>query len=239
MRDAGRWGFIAKSARAVAAGVLAAVALAAPALADAAATSWTVSPQTKTLTYGQGVILTGTLTSGGAAVGGLWVDFYQATTETGSAELVYKVTSPTGPYATGAYSAVVMPLQTMYYRFQWAGDPTYAASASDVVPVLVKPALGAPTCPSSVKVSKKFTVKGSVKPGAPSGPAVKIKSYRQKGNGAWVGYKTYGTKIAGTQYSQSVKIGQTGKFKFKVVSVESTEYAAGDSGYSKVLTVKK
>ncbi len=63
--------------------VLAAL-LAAPALAAPAPTSWTVSPVSATITYGQGVTLNGTLMSNGAAVGGLWVDFAQATTQSGS-----------------------------------------------------------------------------------------------------------------------------------------------------------
>ena len=212
---------------------------ASPAFAAPAPTSWTVSPETATVTYGHGVILNGTLKSGDVALGGLWVDFGQATTEAGSYEVLYKVTSPSGPYATGQYSIAVMPLQTTYYRFQWTGDADYEAGNSNVIPVQVKPSLGAPTYPSSAKVSKKFTVSGSVKPGAPTGPVVKIKSYRQKSNGNWVGYKTYATKISGTEYSQSVTITKTGKFKFKAVSVESAEFAAGESGYGKVLTVKK
>ena len=122
-----------------------------------------------------------------AAVGGLWVDFAQATTDSGPYEVVYKVTSPAGPYATGVgeYSIAVMPMQTTYYRFQWEGDANYqAADPSDVVPVQVKPSLGKPSCPSSVKKSgHKFTVSGSVKPGAAVSPAVKIKAYRYNGHG--------------------------------------------------------
>jgi hypothetical protein len=213
--------------------------LATPALADPAATSWTVNPESKIVTYGQGVVLNGVLRSGDVALGALWVDFAQATTEAGSYEVVYRVTTSQAGYATGTYSVAVMPLQTMYYRFQWAGDATFAAGDSDVIPVQVKPSLGAPGGSSSVNVGKKLTVKGSVKPGAPSGPAVKIKAYRQKGNGTWVGYKTYASKISGTQYSQAIKITQAGKFKFKAVSVASAEYAAGESGYGKVTTVKK
>ena len=191
------------------------------------------------MTYGQGAILNGVLRSGDVALGALWVDFAQATTEAGSYEVVYRVTTSQSGYATGTYSVAVLPSQTTYYRFQWAGDEAYAASDSDVIPVQVKPSLGKPSGPSSVKVGKKLTVMGSVKPGAPSGPAVKIKAYRQKNNGTWVGYKTYASKISGTKYSQAVKITKTGKFKFKAVSVASAEYAAGGTGYGKVTTVKK
>jgi hypothetical protein len=214
------------------------VLLAMPALAAPAPTTWQVSPATLTITYGQGAILNGTLKSDSVALGGQWVDFAQATTEAGSYELIYKVTTSASAYSTGTYSVAVMPLQTMYYRFSWPGDATYATSNSNVIPVLVKPLLGTPTCPSSVTVSKKFTVKGKVEPGAPGGPTVKVKSYRQKSNGSWVGYKTYKAKISGTQASASIKITKTGKFKFKVSSVESTSYAAGLSADSKVLTVK-
>ena len=229
---------ITKGGLAVAIIVLLLVALAAPALA-AAPTEWTVNPTSKIITYGQGVILNGTLMSNGAAVGGLWVDFAQATTQSGSYEVMYKVTAPSGPYATGTYSIAVMPMQTMYYRFQWEGDADYLASDSDVIPVQVKPSLGKPSCPSSVKKNKKFTVKGSVKPGQGVSPAVKIKAYRQKNNGAWVGYKTYGSKVSGTKYTASIKISKTGKFKFKASTANTAAFAAGLSSYSKVLKVKK
>ncbi len=152
---------------------------------------------------------------------------------------MYKVTAPTGPYATGTYSIAVMPMQTMYYRFQWTGDADYLPSDSDVIPVRVKPSLGKPSCPSSAKKNKKFTVKGSVKPGQGVSPAVKIKSYRKKSNGAWVGYKTYRSKVSGTQYKASIKINRTGKFKFKASTADSAAFAAALSSYSRVLTVKK
>jgi hypothetical protein len=225
----------------IAAVVVLTAVLAAPALA-AAPTEWTsVSPASKTITYGQGVIITGTLMSNGAYVGGLWVDFAQATTSSGSYKVMYKVTSPTEPYATGVgeYAIAVIPMQTTYYRFEWEGDADYLAAAqpSDVVPVQVKPSLGKPTCPSSAKAGKKFTVSGSVKPGQGVGPAVKIKTYRKK-NGEWVFYKDYSAKVSDTQYSASIKPNHTGKYKFKAVTASSASYAAGESSYSNVTTVK-
>jgi hypothetical protein len=211
---------------------------AAPALADPAATSWTVSPTSKTVTYGQGVFLSGELKSGGTAIPALWVDFGQGTTQAGSFEIVYKITTPLAAQSA-RYSVGVMPLETTYYRFQWAGDATYAAGDSDVIPVQVAPALGAPGNGTSITAGKKFSVKGSVQPGAPHGPAIKLKAYRRKGDGSWAGYKTYATKISGTEYSQSVTIASAGKYRFRVVSVASEKYAAGQSGYGRVLTVKK
>jgi len=221
----------------VAAVVMLAAVLAAPALAATAPTTWTVSPASKTITYGHGVTLNGMLMSNGAAVGGLWVDFAQATTSSGSYQVLYKVTTAGSAYYTGTYSVAVMPLQTMYYRFQWAGDSIYAASNSDVIPVQVKPALGKPNCPSSVKKNKSFTVSGSVKPGQGSGPAVKIKAYRRNGSGDYVSYKTYSTTISGTTYKASIKLGKTGKYKFKATTAASAQFAANKTGLSAVLTV--
>jgi hypothetical protein len=216
-----------------------ALLVALPALAAPAPTSWTVSPSSKTITYGQGVMLNGTLTSGATAVGGLWVDFYQATTESGSADSFYMVTSPEGPYATGQYSIAVIPAQTMYYQFRWAGDGDFEASNSDVIPVQVKPSLGKPSCTKSIKKNKKFTVKGTVKPGQGVGPAVKIRAYRRNSSGAYVSVKTWSTTRAGTQYKATISIKKTGKFKFKAWTNGTDQYAANQSGYSKVLTVKK
>jgi hypothetical protein len=216
--------------------VLAAV-LAAPALAAPAPTSWTVSPASKTITYGQGVTLNGTLRSNGTAVGGLLVDFAQSTTQNGTYEVLYQVTASGGAYATGTYSAAVVPLRTMYYRFQWAGDATWAASNSLPIPVNVKPSLGKPHCPSSVERGHKFTVSGSVKPGAPTGPAVKVRSYRKNSSGAYVSYKTYSTTISGKTYKARIKINKTGKYKFKATTAGSARFAANKTGLSRVLTI--
>lgn len=215
-----------------------AVMPAAPAFGDPAATSWTVAPKSDVITYGDAVFLTGQVKSGSLYVPGLWVDFGQGTTQAGSFEVIYKITTPQAGEST-KYTVGVKPLQTTYFRFQWAGDATYAASDSDVIPVQVAPALGAPVNGTTITVNKKFSVKGSVEPGAPGGPTVKLKSYRQKGDGSWAGYKTYATTISGTQYAHAVTITQTGKYKFKVVSIESQKYATGASGFGKVLTVKQ
>ena len=236
MKARGKHSRTARLAVVVAAVVVLAAVLVAPALA-ATPTSWTVSPTSKTITYGQGVTLNGTLMSNGVAVGGLWVDFAQAMTEGGSYEVLYKVTTSDSAYYSGTYSVAVMPLQTMYYRFQWAGDSIYADSNSDVIPVSVKPSLGKPTYPSSVKSGHKFTVSGSVKPGAPTGPAVKVKAYRYNGHG-YVNYKTYSTSVSGTTYKASIKISKTGKYKFKATTGSSAQFVANETSLGAVLKIK-
>ena len=213
--------------------------LVAPAVAAPAPTTWQVSPTSKTITYGQGVTLNGTLMSGGVAVGGLWVDFAQATTQSGSYEVLYKVTTSAGAYSTGTYSVAVMPLQTMYYRFQWAGDATYAASNSDVIPVQVKPSLGKPSR------SRRRS----------SGQEVHGQGHRQAGRGRRAGREDQGLprrtargstfttrpttpRSPGREYKASIKISKTGKYKFKATTAASAQFAANETA-EQLLTVKK
>ena len=229
---------VKKAALIVVVVVLLAVVVA-PALAAPAETEWTVSPASKIITYGQGVTLNGTLMSDSVAVGGLWVDLAQATTQSGSFEVLYSLTTSAAAYATGTYSIAVMPQRTMYYRFQWVGDATYAANNSDVIPVQVKPSLGKPTVPSSIKSGKKFTVKGTVKPGEGISPTVKVKAYRKNSSGTYGSYKTYTATMDGTEYKVTIKISKTGKYKFKASTGGTAQFAANETGFSSVLTVKK
>ena len=93
--------------------------------------------------------------------------------------------------------------------------------------------------PSSVKKNKSFTVKATVKPGAPDGPAVKIQAYR-KHDGKWSKYKSaYSTTRSGTTCSVKIKIKDTGNFKFRATVAASSKFVAVNSSYSKVMKVKK
>jgi hypothetical protein len=222
--------------------MVAAVALlAAPAMAVRDATSLTATAGAATVTYGGGTMITGVLrdTDQGAAVGGEWVRVEQSPDGENPWALLYLVTSETGPYATGDYSAAVLPAQTTVYRFVYEGTAlTYFPSTSNYLTIAVKPALGKPTCPSKIRKNKQLTVKGSVKPGAPTGPTVKIKAYRLK-NGSWVDYKTYAATVSGTTASAKIKISQTGKFKFKTSTAASASFASALSSYSSQLQVTK
>ncbi len=121
--------------------------------------------------------------------------------------------------------------------FEGTGD--YAAVTSGTLTVKVKPTLAKPTCPASVKKGKTFKVKGAVQPGAPSGPVVKVQTYR-KVNGKWSKYKgAYSTSRSGANYSVKIKIKAAGKFKFKAIVATSAKFVGATSSYSRVLTVKK
>ena len=203
-----------------------------------ASTSLTASPGEATVTVGGSQTLTATLmdTSNSLAVGGAQVRVEKATSTGGPWSLVQTVTNGG---TTGDYSLAVTPLQTTYYRFVYEGTATYASATSGTLTVKVQPTLAKPTCPASIKKGKTFTVKGTVQPGAPGGPVVKVQTYR-KVNGAWSKYKSaYSTSRSGTNYSVKIKIKATGKFKFKATVATSATFVGVTSSYSKVLTVKK
>jgi hypothetical protein len=215
--------------------------LAAPAMAAPFATSLTASPTKTMVNFGDSPTISAILmdTVNTVAVGGEVVRVEKATSSTGPWSLLDFVTSDSGPYATGEYSLEVLPVRTTYYRFVFEGTTTYAAITSNVVTVKVKPVLGTPTCPSSVKKNKSFTVKGSVQPGAPNGPGVKIRIYHRH-NGAFSKYKTaYSTTRSGTRYSVSIKIKDTGRYKFIAITATSAKFVAATSAASRMLTVTK
>ena len=202
------------------------------------ATSLTASPSKTTAKFGADPTISAVLmnTDGVLPIGGALLRVEQAASSGGPWSLVQTVTNDG---TSGVYSLAVMPARTMYYRFAFAGTDAYAAVTSDVLTVEVKPVLGTPTSPSSVKKNKSFTVKVTVKPGAPDGPAVKIQAYR-KHDGKWSKYKSaYSTTRSGTTCSAKIKISATGQFKFKATVAQSSKFVGVTSSYSKVMKVKK
>jgi hypothetical protein len=200
-------------------------------------TSLTASPAETTVTIGAGATLSGVLmnTDDTVPLGGQAVRVEQAASDSGPWSPAGVVTSDV---TTGAVTFSVIPTQTTYYRFVFEATDTYAASQSGALTVKVMPVLGTPTCPKSIKKNKSFTVQGTVQPGAPGGPAVKIQAYR-KHNGSWSKYKSaYATTLSGTKYSVKVKINAKGKFKFNATITTSSQFVGVTTGYSKVMTVK-
>ena len=58
------------------------------------------------------------------------------------------------------------------------GTAEWGAAVSNFVLVKVKPLVGKPSCPSSIKAKKKFTVSGTLKPRFTAGAkTVQIKAY--------------------------------------------------------------
>jgi hypothetical protein len=108
--------------------------------------------------------------------------------------------------------------------------------------VTVVPVIGKPSCPSSIKHGKKFTVSGSLKPRYPSGSKnVSIKAQRYS-SGHWKAHKTYAavTTNSGSysKYSLRFSISKTGKYRFYATTANTTTLAAGKSAYSRNMRVK-
>jgi hypothetical protein len=202
------------------------------------ATSLVASPGLSTVKYGASPTISAVLreTDGALPIGGAELRVESATSTAGPWSLVQTVTTDG---LSGSGSLAVTPMRTMYYRFVFAGTDTYATVTSGTLTIQVKPVLGTPTCPSSIKTNKSFTVKATVKPGAPDGPAVKIQAYR-KHDGKWSKYKSaYSTTRSGTTCSVKIEIKDTGTFKFRATVAASSKFVAASSSYSKVMTVKK
>ncbi len=158
--------------------------------------------------------------------------------------------SPAGGVAvTGATSysvpwwTVAIPAASDYrillQYFSASGTLISQDSSDAAFAVRVKPSAGKPSTPSRVKKNKKFTVKGSIMPGQGVGPAVKIKVYRRNSHGAYVLVKTYRSKVSATSYSARLKLGKTGKYRFRAITTATQQFVSRTSSYSHVLTVKK
>jgi hypothetical protein len=230
--------------------LLAVAALAAaPAVAATgpAAPTLTVSPQAATVNWGATAILNGTLQT--AAAPPLPVD--------GQLLYVEYATSPTGPswtrvlpaisnnpadYGTGAYTYSFKASRNYCWRMVFAGTAEYAEITSQCVQIKVRPRLGRPACPASVKANKKFTVVGSLKPRfTPGSKTVKVRAQRYAG-GKWRTYKTWLAKNANSgaysKYSVRVAISKKGKYRFYATSAGTSTFAAAKSTYSRSLRVK-
>lgn len=232
MKSTARKGRGMKRAAIVAAVVVAlTVVLVAPALAAPAATTWQVSPTSKTVTYRGGLILNGTLTSADVGVGGKWVSLEQSSSASGPWQRLFELTTSQAAYSTGVYSGPVLPLQNTYYRFVWEGDAGFAGSTSGNITISVRPVIGRSYCRARVRRGHTLNVRGIIRPGAPTGPAVKVRAYRHRGH-SWVVYKTYSATVTGTHFSAKIKISKPGRYRFRGFTAATAAFVAakGRSG---------
>jgi hypothetical protein len=222
--------------------------LAAPGLAVAAPSPTTIDARAmnSTITWGSHTVLTGTLmdTATITALGGLWLRVeWSATGSPASWTLFSTVTTETdAQYATGQYTQVVQPRKLTYYRFAFLGTAAYAASVSNPVTIKVRPFLGRPLKPSSVKKGQLFSVRGSLKPRFPAGAkTVRIKVYQYQGNRWIVVKRLAATNVDTATYSKYVlktRLSTKGKYRFRAYTRATSAWAAGQSALSTMLTVK-
>jgi hypothetical protein len=148
--------------------------------------------------------------------------------------------------SVGKFALTVTPTGSTYYRLRFVTGAgaglVYGGSISFVVRVGVRPVLGTPKVPSSVKVGLSFTVHGTLDPRFPAGQkTVQIKVYRYK-NRDWVFSReisaTNADSDGSTRYSVKVKLTTKGKYRFGAYTAPTVTWAGDSTELSTVLTVK-
>ena len=154
---------------------------------------------------------------------------------------VYPTSSETA--TLGQFSVVISPKAPTYYRLQYVKVPLtqYGGFQSEVKKVGVRPALGRPVRPRSVRARRYFTVYGSLKPHFTAGQkTVKIKVYRyRKGRYRYVKTlrATNVDKGSITKYRLRTRLTTKGKYRFRATS-RPTGWAVKTTSLSKTLVVR-
>jgi hypothetical protein len=230
----------------VAAAVLVTAAVAAaPAVAAPTATELALEPQRPTVTWNATAVLNGVLQTDTAVP--LPVDGQQVLVQYREPRSSLWITADTitntpAEYGTGAYTYSWRIVQSYYWRMVFEGTADYAADTSQIVYVKVRPVLGKPACPASIKVRKRFTVSGSLKPQFDAGSrTVKVRAQRYS-SGRWRTFGTYAATNAdsgaASAYSARISISRTGKYRFYASSAGSSTFASARSAFSRSLRVK-
>ena len=226
--------------------VLVAVAVAAaPAAAAPASTTLTVTAQSTSVDWGSTAVLNGILQTTDAPT--LPVDQQQVLVQyaaypIGPWTTADTVTNQAAPYTSGEYTYPWTAARNYYWRMDFLGTTEWAAAVGNYEYVKVRPVLGKPSRPSSIKHGKKFTVSGSLKPKYPAGSKnVQVKAQKYSG-GKWKAYKTYTATTADSgsysKYSVKLSISNKGKYRFYATTANTSTLAAGKSAYSRSMKIK-
>jgi len=115
----------------------------------------------------------------------------------------------------------VVPKTTTFYslRYTPAQGTSYAAALSTIVLVNVRPALGVPSAPPSVRAGKRFNVSGTLAPRFAGGSAVvQIRVYRQSGK-KWRPFSRLTAVVAdsadGSKYTSRLRLKDKGIYRFR------------------------
>ena len=170
---------------------------------------------------------------------------------------VQSASSTTGPWvdlktlttssvvgSVGTWVLTVTPTGSTYYRLRFvaAAGSGYGSLQSYYVRVSVRPVLGVPRVPLSVRVRKSFTVRGTLHPHFPAGQkTVQINVYRYTKRHWALTRQIAATNTdsgSKTSYGINVKLTSKGKYRFRAYTVATLTWAADTTPLSKVLTVK-
>ncbi len=199
--------------------------------------------------YGASTLLTGTLYDAGdplneVGMGGRVVTVQSAAAATGPWSDVEPLTTSLAPGSVGLCGATLAPTTTTYYRLRFVAGvgSNYGDSLSFVVRVGVRPLLGTPKAPSTVRARRSFTVYGTLSPSFPADQkTVMVKLYRYK-NGKYVFVRetpaTNAASGAATRYSVSLKLTTRGYYRFRAYTVATPAWVSDVTLLSKTLTVR-
>ena len=199
--------------------------------------------------YGSSTLLTGVLYDSSdplheVGMGDRLVTVQSASSATGSWVDLETLTTSSVAGSVGTCTLTVTPPGPTYYRLRFvAGEGSgYGGSISFVVRVGVRPVLGTPKVPASVRAGRSFTVYGTLDPQLPAGEkTVQINVYRYK-NRRWVFIRQVSATNAdsggNTRYGVKVKLTTKGKYRFRAFTAPTVTWAGDTTGLSTVLTVK-
>ncbi|MBE0528957.1 MAG: hypothetical protein IH629_07130, partial [Thermoleophilia bacterium] len=154
---------------------------------------------------------------------------------------IYPTSSEDG--ALGQFSVPISPNAPTFYWLQYEKVPLsqYGGILSKALKVSVRPALGRPVTPKSVKARRYFTVYGSLKPHFTKGQkTVKIKVYRYKNRRYRYVKALWATNVDSgsiTKYRLRTRLTTKGKYRFRATS-RPTGWAVKTTSYSKTLVVR-
>ena len=138
---------------------------------SAAATTLSASTNTRSVTYGSPLSVTGTLNNGAAGIAGqpVTVEGMRAGTN------AWTAAGTTTTAAGGAVTWTGNPAWSGSLRLRYAGNAAYAPSTSTGIPITVLARPSAHATPTSVPVGKPVTISGTLAP-AHAGSAVTVKA---------------------------------------------------------------
>lgn len=192
-------------------------------------TDLTVSTSPRTINFGQGVSLTGKLTSNGEALGGKSVILQKRSIGVSSFSNAGQATTA----SDGTYSlSSVKPTNKTYYRAYYPGDNSQniRSSVSAATPVDVRVIASLYTLQTNLKLGRARTISGSVTPKHAGNVTVTIKR-----NGATIARKKASLN-SDSRYSFRYKPGRPGNYAFFATYPKHTDHL-GDRSRAKSFRV--
>jgi len=212
-------------------------------------TRLSISVAETTVDYGSSTLLSGVLYDSGdplheVGMGDRPVTVQSASSATGPWVDLETLTTSSAADSLGTCALTVTPTGPTYYRLRFvaATGSGYGGAISFVVRVGVRPVLGTPKVPSSVRARKAFAVSGTLDPQLPPGQkTVAIKVYRLKdrrwtfSGQVWAANADSGD---GSRYGVKLKLTKKGKYRFRASTAPTLTWAGDTTELSRVLTVR-